>query len=70
MNKNLNIITCAGSLIIKAAIVASKYSGKVRKRSLKRLAATDADIKDKEILSLIDEVYRNYLRKQGPLDIG
>jgi len=41
MNKNLDIISYAVSLIIKAAIIAARFSGRVRKRSLKRLAAMD-----------------------------
>ncbi len=58
MNKNLDIITYAVSLIIKAVIMAARFSGRVRKRSLKRLAAMDADTKDKEILFLKDKVYQ------------
>ncbi len=46
------------TLIIKAAIMAARFSGRVRKRSLKRLAAMDADTKDKEILFLKDKVYQ------------
>ncbi|MCP4167191.1 MAG: helix-turn-helix domain-containing protein, partial [Chloroflexi bacterium] len=57
-NKNRDTIIFAVSLILKAAIVAAKYSGRVRKRSLKRLAAMDIDEKDKEILFLIDKVYQ------------
>lgn len=58
MNQNTETITYAVSLIIKAAIVAAKYSGRVRKRSLKRLAAMDIDEKDKEILFLKDKLYQ------------
>jgi len=58
MNKNLDVITHAVTLIIKAAIMAARFSGRVRKRSLKRLAAMDADTKDKEILFLKDKVYQ------------
>ena len=58
MDKNLDIITYAMSLIIKAAIMAGRFSGRARKRSLKRLAAMDADAKDKEILFLTDKVYQ------------
>ena len=58
MDKNHDTITFAVSLIIKAAVIAAKYSGRVRKRSLKRLAAMDIDEKDKEILFLIDKVYQ------------
>ena len=57
-NKNHDTITFAVSLIFKAAIVAAKYSGRVRKRSLKRLAAMDVDSRDKEILFLKDKVYQ------------
>jgi len=52
MNKNLDIINFAVSLIIKAALIAARFSGRVRKRSLKRLAAMEVDAKDKEILFL------------------
>jgi len=58
MDKNRDTITFAVSLILRAAIVAAKYSGRVRKRSLKRLAAMDIDEKDKEILFLIDKIYQ------------
>jgi hypothetical protein len=44
MDKKHDTITFAVSLIIKAAIVAAKYSGRVRKRSLKRLAAMDINV--------------------------
>ena len=58
MCKNHDSITFAVSLILKATVVAAKYSGRVRKRSLKRLAAMDIDEKDKEILFLIDKIYQ------------
>ena len=58
MNKNLDVITHAVTLIIRAAIMAARFLGRVRKRSLKRLAAMDADAKDKEILFLKDKVYQ------------
>ncbi len=58
MNKNLDVIINAATLIIKAAILAARFSGRVRKRSLKRLAAMDADRKDKETLFLKDKVYQ------------
>jgi sulfur relay (sulfurtransferase) DsrF/TusC family protein len=53
------------TLIIKAAIMAARFSGRVRKRSLKRLAAMDAHTKDKEILFLKDKVYQ--LEMQVPI---
>jgi len=52
MDKNLDIATIAVSLIIKAAIIVAQFSGRVRKRSLKRLAAMDIGEKDKEIIFL------------------
>ena len=58
MNQNIEVITYAVSLIFKAAIIAAKYSGRVRKRSLKRLAIMDIDEKDKEILFLEDKLYQ------------
>jgi len=56
MGKNLDVITHAVTLITKAAIMAARFSARVRKRSLKRLAAMDADTKDKEIIFLKDKV--------------
>ncbi len=58
MDKNLDIVTYAVSLIIKAVIMAGRFSGTVRKRSLRRLAAMNADTKDKEILFLKDKLYQ------------
>ena len=57
-NNNRDTITFAVSLILRAAIVAAKYSGRVRNRSIKRLATMDIDEKDKEILFLIDRAYQ------------
>jgi len=56
MNKNLDIINFAVSLIIKAALIAARFSGKSRKRSLRRLATMDINENDKEILFLRDMV--------------
>jgi len=58
MNKNLDIINFAVSLIIKAALIAARFSGRSRKRSLRRLATMDISEKDKEILFLKDKVYQ------------
>ena len=58
MNENVDVITHAVTLIIKAAIMAARFSGRIRKRSLKRLAAMDVDTKDKEILFLKDKIYQ------------
>jgi len=57
-DKTVDIVTYAVSLIIKAVIMASRFSGRARKRSLKRLATMDADTKDKECLFLKDKVYQ------------
>jgi len=57
MNNNLDIINFAVILIIKAAILAARFSGRVRKRNLKRLSLMSVDAKDKEILFLRDKVY-------------
>ncbi|MFZ2149236.1 MAG: DDE-type integrase/transposase/recombinase [Sedimentisphaerales bacterium] len=56
MDKNPDIINFAVSMIIKAVVIAARFSGIVRKRSLKRLAAMEVDAKDKEILFLRDMV--------------
>ena len=56
MNKNLGIINFAVSLIIKATLIAARFSGRARKRSLRRLATMDINEKDKEILFLRDMV--------------
>ncbi len=56
MTKNIDIINAAVAFIVKAAILAAGFSGRVRKRNLKRLAAMDIDSKDKEIIFLRDKV--------------
>jgi len=58
MTENPGTINAAVSLLIKAALLAARFSGRVRKRSLKRLAAMDTDAKAKEILFLKDRVYQ------------
>ena len=58
MNKNLEITSCAVSLIVKAALLAARFTGRARKRSLKRLASMDIDAKAKEVLFLNDKVYQ------------
>jgi len=58
MDKKHNAIAFAASLIFKAVIIAAKYSGRVRKRSLTRLATMDIDEKDKENIFLKDKVYQ------------
>jgi len=58
MVENLDIVNVAVSLLIRAALLAARFSGRVRRRSLKRLAAMDADSKAREILFLKDRVYQ------------
>ena len=62
MTNNIEIVNAAMSLIIKAALLAARFSGRVRKRSLKRLSKMDADEKDKEILFLRDTVNQQQLQ--------
>ncbi len=56
MTKNIDIINAVVELIMKAALLAARFSGRARKRSLSRLATMDINEKDKEILFLRDMV--------------
>jgi transposase InsO family protein len=56
MSQNIEIINIAMRLIVKAAVLAAGFSGRVRERSLKRLAWMDIDEKDKELIFLRDKV--------------
>jgi len=58
MTKNIDTINAAVAVIIKAVVLAASFSGRARKRSLKRLSKMDIDDKDKEILFLRDRVYK------------
>jgi len=58
MAENLDTLNAVVSLLIRAALLAARFSGPVRKRSLKRSAAMDTDAKAKEILFLKDRVYQ------------
>jgi transposase InsO family protein len=58
MAENLDLLNAAVSLLIRAALLAARFSGRVRQRSLKRLAAKDTEAKAKEILFLKDRVYQ------------
>ena len=53
---NLNTINTVVSLLIKTVLLAAQFSGRVRKRSVKRLEAMDIGTKDKEIIFLRDKV--------------
>jgi len=65
MAENLDILNTAVSLLIKAALLAARCSGRVRKRSLKLLAAEDMDAKAKEIFFLKDRVYQFEMQLPG-----
>jgi hypothetical protein len=74
MTENLDLLNTAVSLLVRAALLAARFSGRVRRRSLKRLAAKDTDAKAREILFLKDRVYqlemqlsilRKSLRRKG-----
>ena len=58
MAENLDILNAAVSLLVRAVLLAARFSGRVRRRSLERLAAMDADAKAGEILFLKDRVYQ------------
>lgn len=58
MAKNLDIINTAVFLIVKSAILAGHWSGRARRRGLKKLATMDAEAKDKELLFLRDRVHQ------------
>jgi len=62
MATNIEIVNAAVTLIVKAAILAARFSGRARKRSLKRLASMDIDDKDKEIIFLRDKVYQQQIQ--------
>ena len=62
MDKNLGVTTYAVSLIVKSVIMASQFSGRTRKRSLKRLATMNADTREKELLFLRDKVYQRQVQ--------
>jgi transposase len=58
MADNLDVLNTAVSLLIRAVLLAARFSGRVRRRSPKRLAARDVDTNAKEILFLKDRVYQ------------
>jgi hypothetical protein len=58
MAENLDILSTGVSLLVKAALLAARSSGRVRRRSLRRLATRDVDAKAREILFLKDRVYQ------------
>lgn len=62
MTNNIDIINAAVELIIKAAVLAARFSGRARKRSLKRLSKMDVDDKDKEMIFLRDKVNQQQIQ--------
>ncbi len=62
MTKKIEIINIAVELIIKAAVLAARFSGKARKRSLKKLSRMEVDEKDKEIIFLRDTVVQQQMQ--------
>jgi len=58
MAEDLNVLNTAVSLLIRAALLAARFSGRVRRRSLERLAARDVGTNAKEILFLKDRIYQ------------
>jgi hypothetical protein len=45
MAENLDILNTAVSLLVRAVLLAARFLGRVRRRSLKRLDSWDADVK-------------------------
>lgn len=56
MANSIEMLNMAIGLMVKSVVLAAQFSGRVRKRNLKRLAAMDISEKDKEILFLRDTV--------------
>jgi hypothetical protein len=56
MPESLDILTAAVSLLIPAALLAARFSGRVRQRYFKRLASRDVDAKAKETLLRKDRI--------------
>jgi transposase InsO family protein len=66
MDKKHDAIAFAASLIFKVVIIAAKYSGRVRKRSLKRLAARDANQLALLNIFISASTVRNILNRPKP----
>ena len=58
MADNLDVLKTAVSLLIRAVLLAARFSGRVRQRSLRRLASRDIDANAREILFLKDRAYQ------------
>lgn len=59
MAQTLDHLNLAVSLLIRATLLAARFSGRVRKRSLKRLSAMGTDAEAREILFLKDKIYQS-----------
>lgn len=68
MAENLDVLNTAVSLLIRAVLLAGRFLGRVRSRSLKRLAARDVDTNAREILFLKDRPlqYRTSCLRRNP----
>ena len=62
MAEKLDILNTAISLLIRAAMLAARFSGRIRQRYLKRLASRDVSANAKEVLFLKDRVPDNIER--------
>ena len=58
MTKQKEIVVYAVSMILKAALLAAAWAGKVRRHGLETIAKMSIDDKDKEILFLRDRIYQ------------
>ncbi len=56
MANSIEILNMAIGLMVKSVVLAAQFSGRVRKRNLKRLSKMNIDEKDKEILFLRETV--------------
>jgi hypothetical protein len=62
MTNTIEIVNAAVALIIKAALLAARFSGRARHRNLKKLSKMDVDEKDKEIIFLRDTVHQQQMQ--------
>ena len=62
MYHNIETLSIVISYLIKAVILAAQFSGRARKRQLKRVAQMDIDEKDKEIFFLRNKVYQQAIQ--------
>ena len=62
MNKQIDVIVFAVSMILKAVLFAAVWAGKGRKKGLKTIAKIPTEEKGKEILFLRDRIYQLEIR--------